>query len=164
MRGFLILLAAVLAAIGIGIGAEAAATPPAYGPPGARFTAAFPAAPSRSALGRGGGPIYSGGPPGDRLSVWILPDGRAFSGWVGYAPLSGTGPVLPPRAIPLSGATVNGQRVQLGVSCRAGLCWGLLHGLGTRSGGRLTGFMATAKGSSAGEVRTLLTSLSPLAG
>ncbi len=46
VRGFLIVLAAVLVAVGIGIGAEGVAGPQVYGPPGARFTAAFPTAPS----------------------------------------------------------------------------------------------------------------------
>lgn len=45
MRAFLLLLAVVLVCVGVGIGAESAAGPTTYGPPGARFEAAFPGRP-----------------------------------------------------------------------------------------------------------------------
>lgn len=163
VRAFLLFSAAVLAATGIGIGAEAAVGPNIYGPPGARFTSAFPAAPRASALSQGG-PIYTGGGGHERLSVWILPDGRPASGWVAYAPLAGTGPVLLPGPVPMAAASLDGQRVELGVSCRPALCWGRLTGLSRRSHGRLVGFAATAEGTSESEVRALLTSVEPLDG
>lgn len=47
MKAFAMLTAAVLVVIGIGVGIVAATgNPPTYGPPGARFTAEFPAQPS----------------------------------------------------------------------------------------------------------------------
>lgn len=47
MRGFFVVVAAVLAAIGIGIAVESATGPGAMGPRGVRFTVAWPATPRR---------------------------------------------------------------------------------------------------------------------
>lgn len=55
MRGFLWLLAAVLAAIGIGVGVEAGQGPAGYAGAGNGFEAAFPAAPTRSVHHLAGG-------------------------------------------------------------------------------------------------------------
>lgn len=162
VRGFLVLLVAVLAATGIGVAAESAVSPTTYGPRWARFTAAFPARPIESALARTSGPIYTAGTTTDRLSVWVLPNDREWSGWVAYAPLSGVGPVLLPKAAPLATTTVDGQRVKVGVTYSDGRWWGLLTGLRSHLDGRLTGFQATAEGTGADVVRSLLTSLTPL--
>ena len=92
MRGFALLLAAVLAAIGIGVGAEAARQPTLYGPPGAQFTAAFLARPTvtTTSSGRIGRFVSyeARGPSGQlTVTVWTL----RGSGWTGYSPVATLG-------------------------------------------------------------------------
>ena len=129
MRGFSLLLAAVPAAIGIGVGAEAARQPTLYGPPGAQFTAAFLARPTVTTTSSGRiGRLVSyeaRGPSGQlTVTVWTL----RGSGWTGYSPVATLGSVQafaltkgalrPPHVhLTMRPATVAGEQVTLGVSC-----------------------------------------------
>ncbi|HUZ22110.1 MAG TPA: hypothetical protein VMU75_16240 [Acidimicrobiales bacterium] len=99
MRGFWLLAASVVAAIGIGAGVEAATSPTIYGPPGARFTAAFPVAPVVRVT-RSPGLVaytYTATTSTERLSITavvfrlssrVTPRGAASygTGWTGYSP------------------------------------------------------------------------------
>lgn len=156
MRGFLILLAAVLVAIGIGVGAESAALPAANGPAGVRFIAAWPGNVTRSRLNDA--LVYSASGRAGRLSVWVLPNRHAFTGWIGYAPLSRIGPVLP-QVPARRRAMVDGQTVRVGIACTRQTCAGTLLGLTHRTGRHFDGLMATAEATTAGQVRALLSSL-----
>lgn len=141
MRGFLLVLATVLGAIGAGVAVEAAAPLPAYGPPGARFRAAFPTGPSHSSealQGIGAMNRYrSSGPAGSlTVTVWSY-DG---TGWTGFD-----------------------GRPAVRARCGRRRCEAVYSGLGRRTAGRIVTWTAQATGTSAGLARTLATSLAPVA-
>lgn len=177
MRGFALLLAVVLAAIGIGVGVEAAAQPTLYGPPGAQFAAAFPARPTvtTTSTGRIGSLVHyeARGASGQlNVTVWTL----RGSGWTGYSPVASLGSVQafavtrgggrpPPVNLTMRPATVAGERVTLGVSCPTRTsCIAALFGLDRLVSGQLVQWSAVASGPSAARVRALVTSLTPVSG
>ena len=178
MRGFLLLVAIVLASIGVGVGVEAATQPMIYGPHGAQFTAAFPAPPtvtSQEARVHGVSTLnYAAGGPSHQLSVTVT---EARSGWTGYAPvtpayhsvaaivLTKDGPSGLPRQLSLRPTRLDGQWVELGVSCRArSSCVGVLFGLLRRVDHHLVEWSATALARSPSSAHALVTSLRPVSG
>lgn len=133
MRGFLLLLAAVLVAIGVGVGAVAAAGPSAYGLPGATFTAAWPGALSVRVVGPRTGArafqveeLYTSAGHRETLRVWdsVVAIDQHFTGWTGYAPLTLVGPPFspsPPRLFThLRPVLRHGILRASGVRCAAG--------------------------------------------
>ncbi len=177
MRGFALLLVAVLAAISIGVGVEAAAQPTLYGPPGGQFIAAFPARPdvTTTSSGRIGRLMRyeARGPSGQlTVTVWTLHG----SGWTGYSPLATVGAVqafaltkgavrLPHTHLTMRPTTVSGGEATVGVSCPIGRsCIAALLGLDRLVSGQLVQWSAVASGPSAARARALVTSLTPLSG
>ena len=179
MRGFVVLLAVVLAAIGVGIGIEAATQPARYGPPGGEFTAAFPAPPTTTSQ-KSRPPIfstfdYAARGPSSQLTVTVTV--ISGSGWTGYAPLTRrfgnvqafaltTGGAPPrPRPLSLHSATLQGERVEVGVSCPApASCGAALFGLDRRVDGHPVQWSATAFARSRTLAWALVTSLRPVDG
>jgi len=106
VNGLLVVCATVLAAIGIGVGAESGSGPTLYGPAGAQFTVAFPAQPEVKTCYSGRESMYEtrkgsevvevvAWSPARCTSTKTLPStgggpcrGSVFIGWVAYAPLS----------------------------------------------------------------------------
>lgn len=178
VKAFLLLTAAVLASVGIGVGAEAAAGPMVYGPAGAEFTAAFPTAPTVKpivlhGLG-GGGDAYQAQLGAEQLDITLIR--VPGTGWSAYGPVYSIGSASSVRIGRADGesgaarlvmrpAAVDGQRVTLGVVCPAGApCAGVLAGLDRLVGHELVLWSATAFGPTSGAVRALLTSVAPLDG
>lgn len=181
MRGFLILLAAVLVAIGLGIAAEAVAGPSAYGPPGARFSADFPAAPSARAVvldgHSGAARTYRASGHGESLLVNAttyppsLSLARAYSSRLSLSlaiDYPGPGGRVVTRRLVLRATSVDGHAAASGVVCpppgRAGRCVGVLEGPFIRAGGTIAGWSATATAPRAGAVWALLDSFIPRVG
>ncbi len=167
----------MLAAIGVGVGVEAATQPTLYGPPGAQFTAAFPTRPTvtTTSSSRTGSLVHyqARGPSGQlTVTVWTL----RSSGWTGYSPVASLGAVQaftatkggghpPPVNLTMRPATVAGERVTLGVSCPTHTsCIAALFGLDRLVAGKLVQWSALASGPSAPRARALVTSLTPVGG
>lgn len=178
MRAFLLLVASVLASIGVGVGVEAAIRPSLYGPPGGQFTAAFPSAPTVTTPKTRAHVVptytYAAGDSSTQLTVAVTVAG---SGWTGYAPLNaGYRSVAAiafstnrkkgfPRHLPLRPARVDGERVELGIACGGGTaCVGVLFGLARNVDDHLVEWSATALARSASSARALVTSLRPVVG
>jgi hypothetical protein len=179
VRGFLIVLAAVLVAVGIGIGAEGVAGPQVYGPPGARFTAAFPTAPSATAIvfhgGGGSGEQYRAQLGEDALTVRItvLPRRAATLAFSPYGSGVTAGALIeqlhPPAPLFFRRLRVAGRRASVAVSCAAAPALGrpacagvLLAGEVGASHGFAVGLAATATGATGAVVRALLMSVTPI--
>lgn len=171
MRGVVLLVLAVLAAIGAGVGVEAGLAPATYGPPGARFRAAFPAPPHVEPVtlhGRGGRAeelVATG--HGERLLVEV--SAIPATGSVTYGPTSafnstvsltfGTGR----HRISLSRVRIGARKALLGAACsRPRHCTGVLVGLLVPSRHGLAVWSASATAPTTGRVRALLSSLRPL--
>lgn len=140
MRGFLLVVAAVLGAIGVGVGVEASVPPPAYGPPAARFRAAFASPPSETSEvleGIGTMRRYQSGGPLEHLTVTVW--SYEGTGWTGFAG--------PPA---------------VRARCGPHRCVAVYAGLGRRHGGRIVTWSARATGPSAAAARSLASSLAPL--
>ena len=187
VRGVLILLAAVLAAIGIGVGVggggggEAASGPAAFGPPGARFTAAWPGAVVQTPIvfhGLGGtGELYRSRLGDEQLTVrvTILP---RRAGTLAFSPNASGVPAVrlieslhPARPFFFRRLRVAGRFATIGISCArvpalgGPACSGiLLDGEIGASKGDVVGLAATATGSSDADVRARLTSIRLLVG
>lgn len=176
MRGFLILLASVLAAIGVGIGIESASGPTAYGPTGARFYAAFPGAPSvqeRSAPATHIRRAWSfiGTSKAAQLVVSVvvlshLPANEAIF----FSNYQRRTPTIPPRELHMTPTTIAGQAATLLAGCLHHAPEGHNRCTGTLSlspSGRRSGrieWSAEASASTASQVKQLLASFLPAAG
>ncbi len=181
VRGVLILLVAVLAAIGIGVAGEAASGPAVFVPPGARFTAAWPGAVAQTPIafhGLGGtGELYRSRLGDEQLTVrvTILP---RRAGTLAFSPNASGVPAVrlieslhPARPFFFRRLRVAGRFATIGISCArvpalgGPACSGiLLDGEIGASKGDVVGLAATATGSSDADVRARLTSIRLLVG
>jgi hypothetical protein len=143
MRGIALTAGVVLAAIAVGVGVEAAVAPPVYGPPGAQFTAQFPATPVEQTAAVATLKIYriSAGSRDEQLSVIsTVTDLRALQRGRGYyspvtfsAPVAASssvgiyrpsrhtrplaGPMPPPSPAAVRAVTLAGDKNPIDVQC-----------------------------------------------
>lgn len=178
MRGFLILLVSVFAAIGIGVGIESASTPTAYGPPGTRFYAAFPGTPSMQERNAPAAHVrrvwtFTGTSDDAQLVVSAVllthvPANEAVSVFVSTR--QRRTPTVPLRDLRMTPTTVAGQPATLFAGCLgrapAGRdrCTGTLSISPSGSSSHRIEWSAEASASSPAQVKQLLASFLPAAG
>lgn len=169
-------MASVLTAIGIGVGINAAFAPSAYGPPGIRFYAAFPAAPSIEARTAPAAHVrrawtFTGTGHNAQLVVTAvalvdLPANEAV--FIGTR--HSRTPAIPPHDLRVSPTSVGGRPGSLVVGCLPKAprgrdrCSGTLGIAPSPTAGDRVEWSAEASASSAALVKQLLASFLPAAG
>ena len=167
------LLGAVLAAIGIGVGFESAALPGPYGPAEARFRAAFPVSPTSQTItgtsaGFRRGWIYTGTSASAELSITALLLHPVTPGSAEAVLVAAPGrrmPRIPPRNERMTELSVGHQPATLVVGCLPHAPVGRYRCAGSLSvapaGSPRIEWSAAAAGPSADLVEQLLASFAP---